>query len=130
MKPKEWLVKNGHLKSIGRGRLSAAHIDLIKQAVAAGEVIEGYSQSPKSETVERVSHDTARVFDMPEESRPEAEWEAFTVNGPVGMREVCNNCNSSFTYCYCPHPKTFLDHVTQGVVTFKPRQNPLPSRRW
>lgn len=43
MKPKEWLHANGHLKEIGRGRLSKEHIALVTKA-AETTFIEGYSR--------------------------------------------------------------------------------------
>lgn len=130
MKPKEYLVKHGHLTEVGRGRLSAAHIEIIRKAVAAGENIEGYSVTkpttaaagePKVERAPR--GDT--IPDVPEESRPEKDWTAYRHEDgkkvDVGMRTVCNNCGSSLTYCRDRKPVVWVDHERESVVYFKPR---------
>lgn len=44
MKPKEWLHSQGLIDKIGKGRMSLAHIELIKAEVAKGTFIEGYSK--------------------------------------------------------------------------------------
>jgi hypothetical protein len=139
MKPKEWLYKNGHIKEIGRGRMSREHIALIEQAVRDGVTIEGYGISsvvPKSETeksapmVEKVAVAGNRVMDVPDERRPESSWTAHTSEGEIGMRTVCNGCKNSLTYCYCPQSRVWLNHETEGVVFFKPRTAPMPRRKW
>lgn len=136
MKPKQWLAQNGHIADPNqRGRLSAAHKALIEKAVLDGADIDGYAVSKAvSDTpapkVERVSVDPNRIADVPDESRPETDWEAHTNNGPIGMRTVCNTCHSSLTYCHCPHPKVWLDSDTEGVVFFRARKSPLPKKKW
>lgn len=139
MKPKEWLLANGHIKEITRGRMSREHINLIEQAVRDGVSIEGYAVStvqPKSEDekalpkVEKRAVSSDRLIDVPDEARSESDWEAHTASGPVGMRTVCNTCHSSLTYCHCQHPRVWVDHETEGVVFFKPRKTPLSNKRW
>lgn len=141
MKPKEYLYKHGHIKEIGRGRLSREHIAIIESAVKDGEVIEGYSASTaptgpvKEKTVVEktvVRSDPNVVYDVPNPSRDESRVEAYTFsNGEsvsVGMRTVCNNCRCSLNYCPCPTPKVWIDHTTEGVVKFKERKNPSKTR--
>lgn len=132
MKPKEWLMKNGHIKEIGRGRLSAANIALIKEAVSNGVMIEGYAVStarPSVETakpaatVERTTSDTGMV-DVPEPVRMADEWDAFDDTGKrfaIGIKGVCENCRSSVTYCRCLYPVLRVDNDRVSVVTFKPK---------
>jgi hypothetical protein len=81
-------------------------------------------------TVERVKVDPNRIYDVPDVARDEDSWQAFTSEGEVGMRTVCNGCRSSLNYCHCPHPRVWVDHLTEAVVVFKPRKNPLPAKRW
>lgn len=137
MKPKEYLLKHGHITHIGRGRMSAEHIAIIKKAVAAGENIEGYSvarpstaapvpQSEDSQVVRESRSDS--IPDVPEESRPEKDWTAYRHEDgkqvEIGMRTVCNNCNSSLTYCRCNRPVVWVDYDSETVVYFKPRTSP------
>ena len=144
MKPKEYLYKHGHIKEIGRGRLSREHIAIIEDAVKGGEVIEGYSTSTvasgvtddmsKPIKVEKtvLKSDPNVVYDVPNPSRDESRVEAYTFNNgesvSVGMRTVCNNCRCSLNYCPCPTPKVWIDHTTEGVVKFKERKNPSKTR--
>jgi len=143
MKPKDWLLKNGHIKEITRGRMSRENIALIEEAVKSGVVIDGYainkpvikSDKPKSDTgpsVEKVSINANRIADVPDETRPESQWEAHTyvdgVKRKVGMRTVCNICNNSLTYCYCRTPLVTVDTDTAKMVTFTVRTTPLPNR--
>lgn len=133
MKPKEWLFKNGHIEVIGRGRLSAAHIALIHEAVANGVQIEGYSVSktdistdkPEPVKVERIAHDPNRVVDVPDIARDERDFMAYrSENGKrieVGMRTVDNNCGSSLTYCHCESPRVWVDYDREAVVHFTSR---------
>jgi uncharacterized Zn-finger protein len=108
-----------------RGRLSKA-ADARCQALAAeGIDIQGYEvsgtpQSVKGVTVEKVKHDPNRIADVPDPSRSESDWTAHTSEGPVGMRTVCNLCHSSLTYCWCQHPRVWVDVDTEGVVYFTP----------
>lgn len=131
MKPKEYLLKHGHISEIGRGRLSAAHIAIIKEAVAKGENIEGYSVSTAPATSAKPAAEVTRearsdsIMDVPDESRPEKEWSAYRFEDgkqvPVGIRTVCNNCGSSLSYCHDRKPVVWVDHETEAVVYFKPR---------
>lgn len=132
MKPKEWLVANGHLKEAGRGRMSREHIALVKAAAEAGADIEGYS-TPKSAPVKATEPKTEKVestgiVDVPDVVRPESEWQAYVDNREVGMRTVCNGCKNSLTHCFCSFPKVWLDHAREGVVVFK--QRTTPRKRW
>lgn len=141
MKPKEFLLKNGHIKEITRGRLSRDNIALIEEAVKNGVKIEGYSVSTGPEpdktapVVEKVKTDPNRILDIPEfPLRDESVWEAYAnVDGKivsVGMRTVCNTCKCSITYCGCKTPVVWVDSDTSAVVVFKPRSKSLSNKRW
>lgn len=126
MKPKEYLLKHGHITVIGRGRMSREHIAIIEEAVKNGVNIEGYSHStaPDAEktVVKTEKPEFAGVADVPEPFRDERSLFAYTfhngVQWAVGMRTVYNICRSSLTYCACPHPKIWLDFDTESVVLF------------
>jgi len=146
IKPKVALVKDGFLPAGSenkRGRLSAAAIERCKVLAAPveqggkGWQIEGY-EAVKSSTPDappvvnkvKVSTGATEIADIGEPFRHEEAWEAFTSEGPVGMRTVCNTCHSSLTYCPCQRPVVNIDHMRTGVVSFKPRTTPLPAKRW
>lgn len=138
MRPKEWLVKNGHLPAgseNARGRISASNIELIKAAVAEGVSIEGYSVSKpmastdKPVTVSRTA-ETTGVIENPEETVPERYNIAMVGNEVIGNRTVCDVCRRSLNYHICSSPRVMYNGV-QSVVTFKPRPNPEKfQNRW
>lgn len=137
MKPKEWLLKNGHIKEITRGRLSRENIERIENAVREGAVIEGYAVSKSTpadnkpvEVDKRPVANVKTVADVPDERRPEDTWEAFTDDHAVSMRTVCNVCGNSLSYCPCSSPLVWLDFDRQAVVNFRVRKSPLPIKRW
>lgn len=140
IKPKVALVKDGFLPAGSenkRGRLSAAAIQRCKELAATGMQIEGY-ETVKSSTPDaapvvnkvKVSTGSTEIADIGEPFHHEEAWQAFTSEGEVGMRTVCNTCKSSLTYCPCQHPVVNIDHMRVGVVSFKPRTTPLPAKRW
>lgn len=130
MKPKEWLKKEGFITEIGRGRLSAENIARIKEAVANGTMIEGYSVSTARPTattdkpaVERTTTDAGMV-DVPDMVRDPRDWDAFDDAGKrfdIGIKGCCENCRNSVTYCRCPFPVLRVDNNRVSVVTFKPK---------
>lgn len=136
MKPKEWLYKNGHIASVGRGRMSASHKSLIEAAMLADPKlrIEGFtvsktadaSASAKPAKVERVATDPNRIPDVPDMRRDERQWTAtVTVDGktsPVGFRTVCNSCGNSLGWCYEETSRVWVDHNREAVVNFKPQK--------
>ncbi len=135
MKPKEWLLKNGHIKEITRGRMSRESIALIEEAVKNGVIIEGYSNytapaKPVSEAgiekpVSRIEKSNGTgILAIPDNPlRSEELWEAYAnIDGKIksiGMRTVCNTCKNSLTYCPCKSPLVNLDYDLVGVVNFR-----------
>jgi hypothetical protein len=136
-RPKEYLCALGELTNPNqRGRLSLAHKALIEDAIVnKGIKIVGYEVSataPKSgETakVERVT-DANRVFDVPNESRPEKDWQAFADGKDVGMRTICMLCPNSLNYCHCREPRVRVEWNRSAAVDFRPRTAPLNLRFW
>lgn len=128
MKPKEWLKANGHIKEVGRGRMSVAHIALINEAVANGVEIEGYSRpkataqsAPKDKPAPKES---TGIADVPDALRDARDFKVVSAETGkeipmVGPVTVCNGCRSSLTYCPCPAPRVWLDHEREIVVKFK-----------
>lgn len=116
MKPKDYLVKNGYLKEVTRGRLSLAHIEILKDAVADGAKIEGYEKSGVS--VSKVDPDAFPEYRLPSEYRfPEKEYalvlpKDFPYPKGAGMRNVCDVCSYSFCDHICESPKLFGYAVT------------------
>lgn len=145
MKPKVALVKDGFLPAGSenkRGRLSIDAINRLKELAASGWDIDGYSVTrtaptvgkPTAPVVEKVKADPNTIPDVPDESRPEKDWQAYRKFGleqvEVGMRTVCNVCGSSLSYCHCPKPVVWVDADLEAVVYFKPRTSPLVARKW
>lgn len=131
LKPKQWLVQNGHMPAGSenrRGRLSREHIALITAAVASGAAIEGYSAVPVVEKPAPATRkpvvESARVFDMPDIARDERTTEAYRFEDgkavSIGMRTVDNVCGNSLTYCRCEQPRVWVDHTREAMVLFKP----------
>lgn len=141
MRPKEYLHQQGHIDNPNqRGRLSAAHLDIIHQAVQSGVKIDGYAVSDKPQTqdtapkVERVAPGEG-IADIGEPVRPEANWAAHTyINGTrtdVGMREVEVTCGNSLTYCHCRTPYVrVLDSEAPVMVQFSHRSVPYRPKWW
>lgn len=135
MKPKQWLADNGHIDKADinkRGRMSGAHVALIKEAVAAGVHIEGYSVSkpavqtakPAGETVERDKATSTGIADVPDMVRDDRDWDVFDDAGKpfvIGIKGCCENCRNSLTYCHCKFPVLRVDNSRVSVVTFKPK---------
>lgn len=140
MKPKEALLKGGRIQAITRGRISAENHKWLAEMAGKGWQIDGYTvtksttpdTAPVVEKAER--RDPNAVVDVPDESRPEHLWIAYRHEDGkpvhIGMREACNVCRASLTYCRCEHPRVWVDFETEAVVYFKPRNTPLPKRRW
>jgi len=134
VKPKEWLKKEGFITEVGRGRLSAENIARIKEAVANGAVIEGYSATarpsvttgkPAPETTVTRDVSSTGVVDVPDMVRDPRDWDAYDDNGKpfaIGIKGCCENCRSSVTYCRCPYPVLRVDNDRVSVVTFKPKK--------
>lgn len=137
MKPKQALVKDGFLPKGSenkRGRMSGAAIERCQYLVDhEGYTIEGFAKSsasgkPALETAKpeivRVKTDANRMLDVPDALRSDKDWTLVRKDTrkpihAVGMRNVCQGCGSSFTYCPCSTP-TFLDNT--GVIAVEFRQ--------
>jgi hypothetical protein len=143
MKPKEWLLKNGHIKEITRGRISRDNHALIEKAVRDGASIEGYSVSTAPAKADETAESTIVKAKVSSEKvvadiGPERFDEAVTVGYvhkdgeavEVSLRTVCNTCGASLTYHVCDSPRVWVDFDTEATVYFKPRTKPLPKKRW
>jgi len=123
VKPKVALVKDGFLppgSENKRGRISLDAIERLKELASQGWKIDGYEA--KGDTVEKVKTDPNAVIDIPDATIDERTVRAFTSEGEIGLRTVCNNSGVSMTFCPCPGHKVWLDHEREGVVYFKPRK--------
>jgi hypothetical protein len=144
MRPKEWLVKNGHLPAgseNARGRISRENIALIQEAVAKGASIDGYLRTAVASevqpaVVERVTPasggNSGVDGETPQETVPEKYNRAFVGDHEVGMRTVCDVCRRSLNFHLCDSPKV-MDNGVSSVVVFKARKNPesyRPNERW
>jgi hypothetical protein len=142
MKAKEWLLKNGHIKEITRGRISRDNHALIEDAVRKGAQIEGFSVSTaptkdeKPAAVTKVPMVSAEkvIYDIGPERYVESEWVAYIHEDgkqkEIGLRTVCNTCGASLTYHVCESPRVWVEFDREAVVHFKPRTAPLPAKRF
>lgn len=132
MKPKEWLFQNGHIESIGRGRLAAHHKALIEEALSKDSSlhIEGFSVTTvataqtEGKKAERTPKESTGILDVPDPLRDARDFTLVLrdTGKPVpglGMKNVCNGCHNSFTYCPCPNPRVWVDADIESVVSFK-----------
>lgn len=140
-KAKEALFAAGRITVIGKGRISRENNAWLDEQIAAGKftvsglsvssnpVITKDSQSTQAVVVKREKIADTGIADIGEPYRNEESTEAFSDNGPVGMRTVCNLCGNSLTYCYHPIPRV---HTLTGEVdvSFKRRVKPLPVNPW
>lgn len=139
MKPKAALVKDGFLPAGSenkRGRMSGPAIERCQHLVDhEGYAIEGFAkssaagkpavESAKPEIV-RVKTDANRLVDVPDPLRDSRDWTLVRASDKkpihaVGMRNVCEGCGNSFTYCPCSVPK-FLDNTGPVPVEFRMKQ--------
>lgn len=131
MKPKEWLLKNGHISTIGRGRLSIDNINLIKKAVGEGVYIEGYSDTGAVRTKRGIpvkSKPIKEMFMYPEivdltpYVYPEDEFVAVERdNGKRvirSLREICRHTGYSLVVCPFEgqHTITARNGDTNGAI--------------
>lgn len=145
MKPKEWLLKNGHIKEITRGRISRENHALIEAAVKNGAKIEGYSvstaapvegndETPESTVTKAKVSSEKVIYDVGPERYVEDETVGYIHQDgkqvEISLRTVCNTCGASLTYHMCDSPRVWVDHKTEAMVYFKPRSKPLPKKRW
>ena len=130
MKPKEYLASIGVEVKQGRGRLSAENVAIIKEAVASGVRIEGYSvenvpatsKSEKATEVKRVPVTNEKVIEELYIRYPVGEYKVIRTDtnevlpGPkAGLPEVCNTCRVSLTGHICDNP-TILGNIPVKVV--------------
>lgn len=120
MKPKEWLLANGHIKEIGRGRLAKDHILLVTEA-AKTTFIEGYSSgAPPKATVQVEKPEESEQYGDVVYTYPEEMYRAIEYRDGKrverGMRCICNNCRRSLVQCTCGNP-IIVAHDARGSVS-------------
>lgn len=129
MKPKEYLASIGVDVKQGRGRLSAENVAIIKDAVAKGVRIEGYSveapakgDNKPAPEVKRVAVTNEKVIEELFIRYPVGQYKVIRTDtnevlpGPkAGLPEVCNNCGFSLTGHICDNP-VILGDIPVKVV--------------
>ena len=103
MKPKEWLLANGHIKEIGRGRLAKDHIALVT-AAARTTFIEGYSdEKPEVKVAKPVSHDEHAIVELAPILYPHDEFVAVDLDGGKhSTKAACQQHGYSICGHECP----------------------------
>jgi hypothetical protein len=96
-------------------------IDGFAKSSASGKTVDE-SASAKPEIV-RVKTDANRLLDVPDALRSDKDFTLIRKDTgkpmhAVGMRNVCQGCGSSFTYCPCSQP-SFLDNTGVIPVEFR-----------
>lgn len=128
MKPKEYLLKHGYIDEIKRGRLSLDHIEVIKDAVANGEYIEGYSlDTGPAGTPQKATNAVKRdpvsngkeIVELMPYRYPEDKFVAYEYRDGKkvkrSLREICRNCGVSMVCCVCGSPRA-VAHDGRGDV--------------
>ena len=120
MKAKEWLYKNGHIDSIGRGRISYANHELLRAAAEGGvqfsdwpkgevkPVVQKSTNGGPDKVVAKVARDTTGNGPKVVAELAPMRWDEQVhvareiVSGKYrGMRDVCQNCRVSLVQCWC-----------------------------
>lgn len=150
-KANEWLLKNGHIQKITRGRRSAENTARLAEAYKSGIRFSDWEPSETTDeagktVVKNVAPATSNptaIHDI-KFTYPEKDFEAYAeVRGkkiPVGMREVCSNCISSYGIhvsltahvCASPSVSTVMAAGlgSPTPVSIVPRKTPLPVKPW
>lgn len=117
MKANDWLLKEGHIKEITRGRRSLANINHLMTAYQAGT---RFSDWEPKETVNTTTGETRVVntvkaaggsqidnYNEPFIRYP-GEMDSYTVTDSQGnkrsLKEACNNCGLSLVGHTCNNP--------------------------
>lgn len=117
MKAKQWLKDNGHIKEVGRGRISLENHARLKAAHDSGVEFSDWPKGKVTTTVATPDKPAvARVEKVVSESGvkvvsdlvfryDEREWFAQAADGTkFGMREVCQPCGYSLVGHQCDKP--------------------------
>lgn len=124
MKPKEWLVKNGHIKEAGRGRMSKEQIALVTEA-AKSVYIEGYSTpalapvvSVERTIVEKPNGDKTVIEHAPI-IYPHDVYEAvYYINSKRHTADTKQACNQhGLSLCGHECPGALISVAKYGTVT-------------
>lgn len=115
MKAKEYLLKQGKITDITRGRISKDNHEFLKHAVSKGASIEGYSVSTArvgnvEPVVSKVALSNEKVVSelMPYRYTEEAYQAYQFIDGKKvtrSLREACRGCGYSLVVCYCVEPR-------------------------
>lgn len=127
MKPKVWLVQNGH-KPAGyentRGKIDRVAKELIIEAVHNGAKIEGYELTPSTgpveapPTVEKVKANNEKVIAEPAYRYNLDDYVAVEVESGKkrDMREACRLCGHSVVGCWDERPEIVALDARGNVV--------------
>lgn len=141
MKANEWLLANGHIKAITRGRMSRENIAILTAAWDNGNGVK-FSDFPKGKVtvqLEATEDAPAQVEykrdanagtgysadGTPVEIAPyrytEDEFHAVQADGTNrSLREVCQHCGVSLVQCYCGSPSIVAmdgkGHVSVSIL--------------
>lgn len=115
MKPKEWLHKHGHIETIGKGRMSLAHIALVTEA-AKTTFIEGYTREssvmpdkPKNAVAKPAKSNGTEIVELAAYVYHPDEFEAvYTYEG----REYATTTKAACMQ----HQHSICGHVCLGAV--------------
>lgn len=135
---KECLLHFGKIEKITRGRISAGNHEFIAERIALGDTIGGYEVKVSTKPTGDVVHSNAKstasgekiISDIGTARYDERQTQAYYFfdgkKKPIGMREVCANCGSSFTYHFCDTPLyRTLDNEQPVPVYFGVRTTPF-----
>lgn len=132
MKAKEYLLKQGKINGITRGRISKDNHAFLISAVKNGASIEGYSVSTarveKTEpVVSKVALSNEKVIhELVPYRYTEEAYQAYEFDGGKkvirSLRSACNKCGYSLVVCYCAEPVIVARDGSQSVRIYVERK--------
>lgn len=154
IKANQWLLDNGHITEIKRGRMRLEHIDLLNKAWNGGKGVE-FSDFPKGkiEVLLEATPDAPAVLTYKREDGYASNGEIAELapylynhtthavyednpNGTKGkrrsLREVCANDGVSLVQCTCGAPKVVSTDGTGhvAVTIYAETSKPVPGNVW
>lgn len=119
MRAKEWLLDNGHIEAVSRGRISGANHERLRAAVASGVKFSDYAVEVKDgEVTSRTVTAEKHIPDVPPDIWPVESTMVFAdfsdgrgyVKTKANTRASCFNCPGSLSHCNCGSPRAIVDN--------------------
>lgn len=120
-KRKEWLLSEGHIAEITRGRISLDNQERCEEAARNGVKFSDLTVKSVAgvETVTKATYQTEKhIPDIPDARYPVETTRVYTMDGALtkaNTRAACFNCSVSLAYCTCDAPRAIVSN-SSGYV--------------